>query len=135
MPSYKAPVRDTLFVIDEVLRLETYGNLPGFESASPDIVTAVVEEAGKFVSEVLAPLNASGDVEGCTRNPDGSVTTPKGFKQAFEQFREAGWGTIAAPEQFGGQGMPHVLGLVMEEFLSASNQSFAMYSMASLLTA
>ena len=127
MPSYKAPVRDTLFVIDEVLRLETYGNLPGFESASPDIVTAVVEEAGKFVSEVLAPLNASGDVEGCTRNPDGSVTTPKGFKQAFEQFREAGWGTIAAPEQFGGQGMPHVLGLVMEEFLSASNQSFAMY--------
>jgi len=127
MPSYKAPVRDTLFVINELLKLESYGNLPGFESASADIVTAVIEEAGKFTSEVLAPLNASGDAEGCTRNADGSVTTPKGFKAAFDQFREAGWGTISAPEEFGGQGMPDVLGCALEEFLSSSNQSFAMY--------
>ncbi|MEO6716257.1 MAG: acyl-CoA dehydrogenase family protein, partial [Novosphingobium sp.] len=127
MPSYKAPVRDTLFVINELLGLESYGNLPGFESASTDIVTAVIEEAGKFASEVLAPLNAPGDIEGCTRNADGSVTTPKGFKAAFEQFRAAGWGTISAPEQFGGQGMPEVLGCALEEFLSSSNQSFAMY--------
>jgi alkylation response protein AidB-like acyl-CoA dehydrogenase len=127
MPGYQAPVRDTLFVINELLQLESYGNLPGFESASPDVITAVVVEAGKFASEVLAPLNASGDAEGCTRNADGSVSTPKGFRQAFDKFREAGWGTIAAPEKFGGQGMPHVLGLVMEEFMSAANQSFAMY--------
>jgi alkylation response protein AidB-like acyl-CoA dehydrogenase len=127
MPSYKAPVRDTLFVINELLELESYGHLPGFESASADIVTAVIEEAGKFSSEVLAPLNASGDAEGCTRHADGSVTTPSGFKAAFDQFREAGWGTISAPEQFGGQGMPEVLGCALEEFLSSSNQSFAMY--------
>ena len=127
MPSYKAPVRDTLFVINELLGLESYGNLPGFESASADIVTAVIEEAGKFTSEVLAPLNASGDAEGCIRHADGSVTTPGGFKAAFDQFREAGWGTISAPEQFGGQGMPDVLGCALEEFLSSSNQSFAMY--------
>jgi alkylation response protein AidB-like acyl-CoA dehydrogenase len=127
MPSYKAPVRDTLFVINELLRLESYGNLPGFENASADVVTAVIEEAGKFTSEVLAPLNASGDAEGCKRHADGTVTTPSGFKQAFDQFREAGWGTISAPEQFGGQGMPHVVGFALEEFLAASNQSFAMY--------
>jgi alkylation response protein AidB-like acyl-CoA dehydrogenase len=127
MPSYKAPVRDAAFVINEVLALESYGNLPGFENAGADIVNAVLEEAGKFTAEVLAPLNASGDAEGCTRHPDGSVTTPRGFKAAFDQFREAGWGTLSAPEQFGGQGMPHVLGFALEEFLSASNQAFAMY--------
>ena len=127
MPSYKAPVRDTLFVINELLQLESFGNLPGFESATTDIVTAVIEEAGKFTSAVLAPLNAPGDAEGCIRNADGSVSTPKGFKEAFVQFREAGWGTISAPEQFGGQGMPEVLGCALEEFLSSSNQSFAMY--------
>ena len=99
MPSYTAPTRDARFIINEVLRLESYGNLPGFESASPDIVDAVVEEAGKFAGEVLAPLNAPGDAEGCTRHPDGSVTTPQGFKEAFAQFREAGWGTLTAPAE------------------------------------
>ena len=127
MPTYKAPVRDTCFVINELLQLEAYGNVLGSENVSPDIVNAVLEEAGKFTSEVLAPLNATGDVEGCTRHPDGTVTTPKGFKQAFDQFCEAGWGTLSAPAEFGGQGMPHVLGLAFEEFLAASNQAFAMY--------
>jgi alkylation response protein AidB-like acyl-CoA dehydrogenase len=127
MPSYKAPTRDTKFVINEVLRLETYGNLSGFAAASPDIVEAVIEESGRFAAEVLAPLNASGDREGCTRHPDGSVTTPAGFKEGFAQFREAGWGTLTAPEEFGGQAMPHVLGFALEEFMSASNQAFAMY--------
>ncbi len=127
MPSYKAPVRDTRFVVNEVLKLENYGNLPGFGSASADIVDAVIEEGGKFVAEVLAPLNASGDRQGCTRHADGTVTTPDGFKQAYDLFREAGWGTLSAPEEFGGQGLPHVLGFVMEEFLCSANQAFAMY--------
>lgn len=127
MPSYKAPTRDTRFIINEVLKLEGYGNLPGFANVTPDIVDAVIEESGKFAAEVLAPLNASGDAEGCTRSSDGSVTTPQGFKAAHGQFREAGWGTLSAPEEFGGQGMPHVLGFALEEYMSAANQAFAMY--------
>jgi len=127
MPVYQAPTRDTRFVINEVLKLESYGNLPGFEQATPDVVDTVVEEFGKFVSEVLAPLNAVGDREGCTRNADGSVTTPTGFKAAFDAFRDAGWGTLSAPEEFGGQGLPHVLGFVTQEFIATANQGFGMY--------
>ncbi|WP_341712467.1 acyl-CoA dehydrogenase C-terminal domain-containing protein [Erythrobacter sp.] len=127
MPTYTAPTRDTRFIVNEVLELAGYGNLPGFEMVSPDVTDAVINEGGKFCAEVLAPLNLPGDQEGCTRHPDGSVTTPKGFKEAFDQFREAGWGTLSAPEEFGGQGLPHVLGMVMEEFISSSNQAFGMY--------
>ncbi|MDE2435107.1 MAG: acyl-CoA dehydrogenase C-terminal domain-containing protein [Sphingomonadales bacterium] len=127
MPIYKAPTRDTLFVINELLRLEDYGNLPGFENASADMTNAVIEEGGKFCAEVLAPINLVGDQQGCTRNADGSVTTPDGFKAAHAQFREAGWGTLSAPEEFGGQGLPHVLGMAMEEFISSANQSWGMY--------
>lgn len=127
MPIYKAPTRDTRFVINELLRLEQYGDLPGFENAGSDMVDAVVEECGRFCAEVLAPINLSGDQEGCTRHADGTVTTPKGFKAAHAQFREAGWGTLSAPEQFGGQGMPHVMGMMAEEFISSANQSWGMY--------
>ncbi|MCR2833898.1 acyl-CoA dehydrogenase C-terminal domain-containing protein [Parerythrobacter lacustris] len=127
MPIYTAPTRDTRFVVNEMLDLASYGNLPGFEHATPDMIDTVINEAGKFCAEVLAPLNKSGDEEGCTRHEDGSVTTPKGFKEAFEQYRESGWGTISSPEEFGGQGMPHVLGFVVEEFMATSNQAFAMY--------
>ncbi|MFK4004406.1 acyl-CoA dehydrogenase C-terminal domain-containing protein [Qipengyuania sp. NPDC077563] len=127
MPIYNAPARDARFIINELLDLGSYGNLPGFEMASEDVVEAVINEGGKFCSEVLAPLNRIGDEHGCVRNEDGSVTTPPGFKEAFEQFKEAGWGTLAAPEEFGGQGMPHVLGFVLEEFISSANQSFGMY--------
>ncbi|SMQ74460.1 hypothetical protein SAMN06297468_2679 [Altererythrobacter xiamenensis] len=127
MPIYSAPTRDTRFIVNEVLDLASYGNLPGFEMATEDVTDAVINEGGKFCSEVLAPINLSGDQQGCTRHPDGSVTTPDGFKEAFDQFREAGWGTLSSPEEFGGQGMPHVLGMVMEEFISGANQAFGMY--------
>ena len=127
MPVYKAPTRDTRFILNEVLRLESLAHLEGFGAVSADVIDAIVEEGGKFTSEVLAPLNMSGDREGCTRHADGSVTTPEGFRAAYDQFREAGWGTLSAPEEFGGQGLPHVLGMVMEEFLSSANQAFAMY--------
>ena len=128
MPTYKAPARDTRFIINEVLKLEAYGNLPGFENASTDMTDTVVDEAGKFIAEVVAPLNQSGDLEGCTRHADGSVTTPKGFKEAYDAYCESGWGTLTHLEKFGGQGMPHVLGFVVEEFLCSANQAFAMYS-------
>ena len=127
MPRYSAPTRDTRFIINEMLDLGSYGDLPGFEMASPDVTDAVINEGGKFCAEVLAPLNQSGDQEGCTRHEDGSVTTPKGFKEAFDQFRDAGWGTLSQPEEFGGQGMPHVLGFAFEEFVSSANQAFGMY--------
>ena len=127
MPSYIAPARDTRFLVNEVLRLESYGNLPGFESADREMTDTVIGEAGRFIAEVIAPLNQSGDVEGCTRHADGSVTTPKGFKEAYAQFRESGWGTLSAPEEFGGQGMPHVIGMIVEEFLSSANCAFGMY--------
>lgn len=127
MPVYKAPTRDTRFVINDVIGLEQYLDLPGFAAATRDMTDAVIEEAGRFVSDVIAPLNQIGDREGCTRHPDGSVTTPTGFKQAYRQYVEGGWGTLSAPEAFGGQGLPHVMGFVFEEFIASANQAFAMY--------
>ncbi len=127
MPVYKAPVHDVCFNINEVLKLEQYANLPGFEVATPDMVEAIVGEGGRFMSEVVAPLNLSGDQQGCTRHPDGTVTTPDGFKEAFAQYQEAGWGTLATPVEYGGQGLPHVFGFVLEEFVCSANQAFAMY--------
>ncbi|WP_128892574.1 acyl-CoA dehydrogenase C-terminal domain-containing protein [Erythrobacter sp. HKB08] len=127
MPIYNAPTRDTRFVVNEVLNLESFGNLPGFENATQDMTDTIINEAGKFCSEVLAPLNQVGDQHGCTRHEDGSVTTPPGFKEAFDQYVESGWGTISTPEEFGGQGFPHVMGFVIEEFMATSNQAFAMY--------
>ncbi|WP_447754514.1 acyl-CoA dehydrogenase C-terminal domain-containing protein [Sphingopyxis fribergensis] len=127
MPVYRAPVQDTLFLLNDVLGIERYANLPGFANATPDMIEAVLTEAGKFCEEVLFPINQSGDLEGCTRHDDGSVTTPKGFKEAYKAYSEAGWGLLTAPEEFGGQGLPHVLGFPVEEYRNAANQAFAMY--------
>jgi alkylation response protein AidB-like acyl-CoA dehydrogenase len=127
MPVYRAPVQDTLFLLNDVLGIERYANLPGFANATPDMIEAVLTEAGKFCEEVLFPINQSGDLEGCTRHDDGSVTTPKGFKEAYNAYCEAGWGLLTAPEEFGGQGLPHVIGFPVEEYRNAANQAFAMY--------
>ena len=90
MPTYRAPVEDTLFILEDVLQYERYGNLPGFADASRDVVEAVLNEAAKIAEDVLQPINMSGDREGCTRNADATVTTPKGFKDPFAAYGEGG---------------------------------------------
>jgi acyl-CoA dehydrogenase len=128
MPTYKAPVEDSLFLLNDVFHIERYNNLPGFAEATPDTVAAVLGEGGKFCEEVLAPLNRVGDEEGCKRHPDGSVTTPKGFKEAYRAMAEGGWIGLAANPEYGGQGLPYVVAAAMSEYLTSANMAFSMYS-------
>ena len=127
MPHYSAPVADTMFVLQHVLHLENYANLPGFADAQPEMVGAVLEQGAKFVEEVLQPLNLSGDQEGCTRHADGSVSTPTGFKDAYRHYVDGGWSTLSQPADYGGQGLPHVVGAALFEFITSANMGFSMY--------
>jgi acyl-CoA dehydrogenase len=127
MPSYQAPVADVQFLLNDVFHWERYSNLPGFTDATPDVVAAILEEGGKLADEVLQPVNQSGDREGCKRNDDGSVTTPKGFKEAYKAYAEGGWIGIAANPEYGGQGLPYTLAAILNEFHAGANMAFTMY--------
>lgn len=127
MPTYKAPVEDVTFLLTDVFRFERYNNLPGFADATPDMIEAILGEGAKLCEEVLQPLNRTGDLEGCTRHADGTVTPPKGFKEAHDAYGAGGWLSLAVPEEFGGQGLPYTLNVVMNEFASSANMAFSMY--------
>ncbi|MGH6999544.1 MAG: acyl-CoA dehydrogenase N-terminal domain-containing protein, partial [Phenylobacterium sp.] len=120
---YQPPVRDHLFLLRDVLEIEKYANLPGFAHASMDVVSQIVEEAGRFTGEVLAPLNSVGDKQGCVWNSDHTVTTPAGFKQAYAQLVEGGWPALGAEPAYGGQGLPHVVNLSFSEMSSSANMA------------
>ncbi len=126
MADYKAPLRDTRFLINEVFDFPGSYAAIGANDATPDMVAAILEEGAKFCEQVLAPLNRSGDEEGCQFD-NGVVTTPKGFKEAFAQYVEGGWNGLAADPSYGGQGLPHSLGLLISEMVGASNTSWGMY--------
>jgi alkylation response protein AidB-like acyl-CoA dehydrogenase len=125
MPTYTAPTKDIQFVLHDVLNI-TSSDIPGYSDLEADFTGAILEEAGKISSEVLAPLNTVGDTEGC-RLENGVVYTPTGFKAAFDQMREGGWPGLDMPEEYGGQNMPVVIGTAVGELFSASNQAFTMY--------
>ncbi|MBE1205534.1 acyl-CoA dehydrogenase [Aminobacter carboxidus] len=127
MPIFRAPVQDTLFVLNDVLGYERYSNLAGFSDASPDVLEAILAEGAKLSENVMHPLNRVGDMEGCVRNDDGSVTTPKGFKEAFDQYREGGWMGLAVPVEHGGQGLPYTVHSAVGEYMSAANMALMMY--------
>src|ERR1700744_5282987 len=127
MPSYKAPVDDVHFLATDVFHFDNFNNLRGFSDASSDVREAILGEAAKLAEEVLQPLNRTGDLEGCKRNDDGSVTTPKGFKEAFKQVAEGGWLGLSAPAEYGGQGLPVTLSQAVNEFQISANMAFSMY--------
>ncbi|MGH6951036.1 MAG: acyl-CoA dehydrogenase family protein, partial [Vitreimonas sp.] len=127
MPTYTAPLREYKFLLKDVLDIERYSNLPSFSEAPLDLIDQVLEEGAKFCEGVLAPLNKVGDEHGCKRNADGSVETPPGFREAYKQLVEAGWPSLSSDPAYGGQGMPHIVGLAWSEMVSSANMAFGMY--------
>ena len=126
MATYKVPLKDMRFVLNEVIDVARVSALPGYAEATPDVIDAILEEGAKLCENVLFPLNRSGDEEGC-HYENGVVRTPKGFKEAYRQFIEGGWTNVTTDPQYGGQGLPATVGFVMQEMITSSNLSFGMY--------
>ncbi len=125
---YIAPLKDMTFALRDVLDFDAhYASLPGADEATPETVDAILEEGAKFARDVLSPLNAVGDAEGCTRHDDGTVTAPAGFKDAYRRYVDGGWPSMTQPEALGGQGLPDSLGTVLSEMTGTANWSWSMY--------
>ncbi|MEY4577255.1 MAG: hypothetical protein RL701_1958 [Pseudomonadota bacterium] len=132
MPTYKAPLKDMRFLLNEVLDYPAhYKTLKSGAEATPDVVDTILSECATFCEEVLAPLNQSGDADGC-EIVDGNVTTPKGFKEAYKQFIGGGWQGLSHPTEYGGQGLPMTMGMFKQELMGTANWSFSMYPGLSL---
>jgi len=125
MPTYSAPLKDMAFLLHDVLKVET-SDIPGYGDLDRSFTSAVLDEAGKLAADVLAPLNAQGDQEGCVLE-NGVVRTPKGFKPAFDQLRQGGWTALDCDPEFGGQGLPYLMGTAVGEILVSANMAFNMY--------
>jgi len=125
MSGYTAPIDDMRFVINELCDLQSLGHLPGYADATPDLVDAILEEAGKLAADVLAPLNHDGDVEGCHID-NGVVRTPKGSKEAYAQFVEGGWNSVPFDPEFGGQGLPWLISTALSEMWNSANMAFSL---------
>ncbi|QGM47693.1 acyl-CoA dehydrogenase C-terminal domain-containing protein [Methylocystis heyeri] len=128
MPIYKAPVDDAVFLLDDVLDFNGYGQLPGFGDLTVDMLSQILGEAAKLFEEVTLPLNQIGDRAGCVRLDDASVTTPPGFKAAYKSLADGGWIGLSIPTEYGGQGLPYTLTVLINEFATSANMSLAMYS-------
>lgn len=125
MPSYTAPLKDMQFILHDVLNASEQ-DIPGYEELDRDFTGAVIEEAGKLASEVLMPLNAVGDTEGCVLE-NGVVRTPTGFKDAFQQMKDGGWTALDCDPEYGGQGLPYLMHTAAQEPFVSSNMAFNMY--------
>ncbi|SFD27817.1 acyl-CoA dehydrogenase C-terminal domain-containing protein [Tropicimonas isoalkanivorans] len=126
MASYSPPLRDMRFVYHELMGCDALTDLPGYEEFTPDLIDPILEEAGKLCADILAPLNRSGDEEGC-RLENGVVYTPAGFREAYKLFREGGWTAISCDPDYGGQGLPAAVNVLVEEMICSANLSFGMY--------
>src|SRR5512139_734000 len=129
MAQYTPPLRDMQFVLHEVIDVVSeFKDIPAYAEVDADTINAVLEEGGKFASEVLFPLNSSGDAEGCTLDKTThEVTAPKGFKEAYAKFVEGGWPALSTDPAYGGQGLPHLLNQCLYEMLNSANQAWTMY--------
>jgi alkylation response protein AidB-like acyl-CoA dehydrogenase len=123
---YRPPISDLAFILEHIVDYDEIAGFPGFEHADLETVTGLLSEAGDFAAQVVAPTNRAGDVEGAVRNPDATVTTPSGFKQAYSKLVDAGWGSLPFPEEFDGGGFPAVVGLAIQEMLLGANMAFAL---------
>jgi len=130
MADYRAPVKDMMFVINVLARLDRIMGLPGYEEATPDLVEAVLEEASQLAAEVIGPVNTIGDAK-ATRVEDGQVFVASEFKAAYEQFRQGGWSGVSHSVEAGGQGSPYVVCLAVEEMWQAASLA---WSLCPLLT-
>jgi alkylation response protein AidB-like acyl-CoA dehydrogenase len=126
MQVYQAPLRDMRFVLHELHEGDGFGDIEQSEELTPDLFDAVLEEAARVAQDILLPLNRTGDEEGC-KLENGVVRTPKGFKEAYDQFRQNGWCALATPPEWGGQGLPQTVNKLVEEMISATNLSFGLY--------
>ncbi|MEZ9142697.1 MULTISPECIES: acyl-CoA dehydrogenase C-terminal domain-containing protein [unclassified Shewanella] len=126
MPIYQAPLRDYQFILSELLNIYQQTDLKGFDEVDPELTDAILQGVADFTTDIMLPLNASGDLEGC-KLEDGKVITPKGFKAAYQQYIDDGWATLTCDPEYGGQGLPEVIGTFATEMKTATNMAFAMY--------